>query len=277
MNLSVEERALKKSLWLVWGLTVGCLGMFAPRVALSQEVTPVVKAAPGSMSSQEMELEKLRLEKEKLELEVEKLKLQATLGPSTEVKNEKRLKADKKEDLEKFQSDYSAQAKALSQQHKEEADLFVMDFVNSELWYKGTRYGIHEWESLVGNQGWKLSSRVDGRDPSGHARNLYSYRNVSLLRYEGRKRGVLTFKVPIADGDFRFLTPEGVSFASLQEDVRNAFKNEYFDFDRQKRDKQGIRLRYTHKLSWQFDDKVEVSFGPDAKMNDLRYGVLDER
>jgi hypothetical protein len=59
--------------------------------------------------------------------------------------------------------------------------------------------------------------------------------------------------------------------------VRNAFKNEYFDFDRQKRDKKGMQLRYIHKLSWQFDDKVELSFGPDAKMANLRYGVLDER
>jgi hypothetical protein len=224
-----------------------------------------------------MELEKLRLEKEKLELEVEKLKLQATLGPSTETKKEKPSKADKKELLEKFQSDYSAQAQTLAQQHKDEADLMVLDLVNSEIWYKGTRYGIHEWESLAGNQGWKLSKRVDSRDSGGHARYLYRYLNNSLLRYEGRNRGVWTFQAPSKDGDFRFLTPEGLSFTSLQEDVRNAFKNDYFEFERQKRDKHGMLLRYVHKVNWQFDDKLEVSFGLDGKMSGLRYGVLDER
>jgi hypothetical protein len=272
----IEERALKKSLWLVWVLAVGCMGALSPRVAVSQEAIPAAFETPSAASPQEMELEKLRLEKEKLELEVEKLKLEATVGPSTSTKEVKRSKADKRDDLEKFQSGYSTQAQALAQRHKDEADLLVVDFVNSELWYKGTRYGIHEWDALAANQGWKVSASLDGRDSSGHARNLHGYRNVSLLRYEGRKRGVLILKAPMGERDFRILTPEGLSFASVQEDVRNTLKNEYFDFDAQKRNKKGVALRYVHKLNWQFDDKIEISFDKDGKMTDIRYGVLDE-
>lgn len=267
---------MKKPLWLVWVLAVGCMGALSPRVAASQEAIPAAFETPSVASPQEMELEKLRLEKEKLGLEVEKLKLEAAVGHSTTTKEVKRSKTEKREDLEKFQSDYSAQAQALAQQHKDEADILVGDFVNSELWYKGTRYGMNEWESLAGNQGWKVSTSLDSRDPGGHARKLRSYRNVSLLRYESRERGILVFKAPANEGDFRLLTPENLSFASAQEDVRNSFKNEYFKFDKQKRNKNGIVLRYVHNSSLQFDDKIEISFDKAGKMNGIRYGVLDE-
>jgi hypothetical protein len=255
---------------------IGCGLTLSPQVALAVVSKAVVSPTTVTLSQQEMELEKLRLEKEKLELEVEKLKLQATLGPSTVTKAEKLSDSEKQANSEKFQTGYSTQAQTLAQQHKDEADLLVADFVNSELWYKGTRYGMNEWESLAGNQGWKVSTSLDSRDPGGHARKLRSYRNVSLLRYESRERGILVFKAPANEGDFRLLTPENLSFASAQEDVRNSFKNEYFKFDKQKRNKNGIVLRYVHNSSLQFDDKIEISFDKAGKMTGIRYGVLDE-
>ena len=270
---SIGAEAVGKSLRWVLGWVIA-FGLLKPLAVFGADVT----AVPSQSTSQEFELEKMRLENQKLGLEVEKLRLQATVGAasSENEKKQKPSKTDKKEALEVFQTEYSKQAQNLAQQHQSETDLLVADFVNSELWYQGTRYGIHEWEALAGNQGWKVSTILNGRDPGGHARNLYGYRNVSLLRYEGRKRGVLILKAPIGEGDFRILTPEGLSFASSPESVRNTLKNEYFDFDAQKRSKKGIALRYVHKLKWQFDDKIEISFDKDGKMTDIRYGVLDE-
>jgi hypothetical protein len=266
---------VKKYLALWVSFTV-CAVFAAPRGVSGDEKNVIAAPTAVSASQQEMDIEKLRLENQKLELEVEKMKLQATLGPSAYTKPERQPTTDKRDNVEKFQAGYSDQAQSLAQQHQSETDLLVTDFVNSELWYQGTRYGIHEWEALAGNQGWKVSTILNGRDPGGHARNLYSYRNVSLLRYEGRKRGVLILKAPIGEGDFRILTPEGLSFASPPEDVRNTLKNEYFDFDAQKRNKKGISLRYIHKMKRQFADKIEISFDKNSKMTDIRYGVLDE-
>jgi hypothetical protein len=262
--------------WFVMVLAL-CVLVSTTRLALCAEKT--VKAAPVTKSADEtsLEIEKLRLEKANLELEVEKLRLQAALNAATPVANQKLSKEEKKEALENFQLDYSKQAQVLAQQHKEEADLLLLDFVNSEIWFKGTRYGVHEWDSLCENQGWKLRKTLDVRAPNGQGRFIYNHQNISLSRYEGRKRGVLMLKAPSGEGDLRLMTPEGLSFVSTQEDVRNGFRNGTIVFDRQKKQGKGMLLRYVHPQKWQFADKLEISFDKDAKMSLIRYGVLDER
>lgn len=255
-------------------LVIGCVFVFGGWAVRGLAQTP-----PGG--SQDLEIEKLRLEKEKLQLEVEKLKLEATVGvrpavsetPATGTSNKKTKDAD----LDAIRSDYSLKAKDIALLHKDEADLLVLDALNAEVWYRGTPYGIYEWDALVEDQGWKPTKSLEGRDPGGRARNKVGYRNVSLLRYEGRKAGILTFDAPKGESDFKLLTPEGWSFQSAQEDVRGAFRNEFMKFDRQKRDKKGLVLRYNHKNKWGFDEKMEVAFDRDGHMTQLRYGVLDER
>jgi len=293
MKLFIVEEVMARAMrWMrALALVVGLsspIALFGAEAEGTQGLTPAgsTAATPTTVSStaQDFELEKLRLEKEKLQLEIEKLKLQSATGavaPAIQPAQGgvwKSAKEAKRAFLDQFLQEYSERAKEVAQQRKDEGDLLVLDFMNAEVWYRGTRYGIHEWEMLVGNQeGWKLGKDVLMRDATGKARVSYECKNVTLLRYDGRKRGILTFLAPASDGDFRMVTPEGLSFESRQEDLRNAFKNEYLEYEGQKRNKGQMTLRYKRKMSWQFADKLEVRFDVDGKMRELRYGVLDER
>jgi regulator of replication initiation timing len=258
--------------------------------------TPTEEATPsGSISTnieqQKLEIEKLKFENEKLKLEMEKVQLQATQTAVSTEKNKtsnpaatttntpQATPSNKTSDdvLKVFQTEESNKAEELAKANKDKENLLVLDLVNGEVWNKGVRYNIHELNMLAEDRGWKMSHTLKGRDAAGHGRIFYKFSNISLLKYDGRDRGVFKVTAPAGPEDFEILTPEGISLSSSSGDVRNAFQNMYFTYDRE--DHQGrLRvLRYNHSRGLAFSDKLEVAFDQQGQMAELRFGVLDER
>jgi hypothetical protein len=239
--------------------------------------TPEPAGSRGQSSfetqKQKLELERLQLENEKLQMELDRMKAEksraVTAGKAAPTPTTK-------EELASFQKDESKKVEDLAKADKDQDDLFVFDFVNSELWYKGTRYYVHEFYDMAGDQGWKISNKVYEYNPSGYARRLYRYKNVTLLKYDGAKRGIFTWTAPKESGDFRFTTPEGVTSDSGTEDIRNDFQSVYFEFDGQKRKDKNEVLRYKHSRGLDFADRLEFTLDPQGRLLQIRYGALDE-
>lgn len=243
----------------------------------AQTVTPQsTPSGPISLQIEEdkLEIEKLKLENEKLQLETEKIKL---LNAQTPVPAKTLSKEDSKEDLKVYQGEVSKKAGELAKANEDKENTLVLDLVNGEVWNKGVRYNLHELYTLFQDRGWKPTRKMNGRDPSGHPRYLDQYRNISLLRYENRDRGIITVSAPSSPEDFDILTPEGISFASTNGDARNAFQNMYYTYDRQVEEGGLHVLRYSHSRGLAFDDKLEVFYDKTDKIVKLKYGVLDER
>ena len=243
--------------------------------------TPTDEPTPSGpvslqLEEQRLEIEKLKLENEKLQLEMEKLQFQAT---QTVVPSEKSTasKGDGKDDVKIYQNNVSQKSEELAKANKDKENLLVLDLVNGEVWNKGVRYNLHELYTLAEDRGWKMGKKLDEMDTSNHERYLYQYHNISLLKYENRDRGIFKMTTPSGPDDLDFLTPEGISFASSDGDVRNALENVYFSYDREDHEGSRMVLRYGHSRGLAFDDKIEVVFDRDGKMVELRYGVLDER
>ncbi len=243
--------------------------------------TPTAEPTPSGPASlqleeQRLEIEKLKLENEKLQLELEKAQFQATQTAVPQGKNQT-SQGNTKGDVKVYQSDASQKAEELAKANKDKENLLVLDLVNGEVWNKGVRYNLHELYTLAEDRGWKMGKKLDEMDTSNHERYLYQYRNISLLKYENRDRGIFKMTAPASPDDLDFLTPEGISFASPDGDVRDAFENVYFSYDREGHEGRRMALRYDHSRGLAFDDKIEVVFDKDGKMAELRYGVLDER
>ncbi len=223
---------------------------------------------------QKLELEKMKLENEKLQLELNQIKSQAIQAP-TPVPTKKE-KADKAE-IEAFQLDESKKAEALAKDNKDKEDLLILDLVNSEVWFKGTRYSLHEVNNLVTDQGWKMSKKIEAYSSWGRPRRLYVYQNLTLLKYDGNEKGIVTLSQPQKAGDLRFLTTNNISFDSKSSEVRDSFPNLFYKFDGQgEKDKQKV-LKYNHSRGLSFDDRIEVLFDQQDKMTEIRCGVLGER
>jgi len=255
----------------------------------SQTPAVALTAADLEIEKKQLEVERLQLENEKLKLEMEKLKLQSTESSgnsgSTSVDNNNSSKssasdnsgATKEEKEAYFLKDVSKKTQDLAEKNKDAEDLLVLDLVNAEGWYKGVRYGLHDLFSLAEDQKWPMSKKVDGRKSSGIARNLYSIKNFTLLRYEDRDRGILEFYPPKKEEDLKILTTDGVTFDSSVGDVRNAFQSIYFTYDGQE-DRDGDKvLRYVHGRGLSFSDRMEIIVNKEGKIKVIRYGVLDER
>jgi hypothetical protein len=245
----------------------------------AQSETPIAESDTGNTAIQQekekIELEKLQLEEAELKLKL--MKAQAQLSPvPTPTPQPNNNSEQLKQALDAFKLAESNKAEALAKDNKDKTDLLVLDLVNSEVWYKGIRYGMYEFNNLVIDQGWKLAQKVDERDPQGHARNLFTYQNVSLLKYENRDRGIFFMKAPLNTGDMDFLTPEGVSFASSNGDVRTNSENAYFTYDSQGEEKNQKVLKYRHGGGLGFNDQVQFWFDRQGKMTQIRYGVLGE-
>jgi hypothetical protein len=239
--------------------------------------TPESAGSPDPSSfetqKQKLELKRLQLENEKLQMELNQMKAEKeTPVPVSKTKPTPTTK----EELASFQEDESKKSEALAKADKDEAGLFVFDFVNSEVWYKGTRFYIHQFYDLAEDQNWKILNKVYEYNPSGYARRLFQYRNVSLLKYDGAARGIFTWTAPKNPGDFRFTTPEGVTSESGAEDIRDDFQSIYFEPDGQKRKDKNEVLRYKHSRGLDFADRLEFTVDPQGKILQIRYGVLDE-
>jgi hypothetical protein len=223
---------------------------------------------------QALELEKLQLENEKLKFEMEKMKAQST-QTAQPVEN-RTSKEDKEMAVEQFMTEKAKKSEEMAKENKDKETIVVLDFVNAEIWYKGVRYSLHELNYLAEDNHLDMSKLVDQIAPSGDPRNLYRVRNLSLLRYSMKNRGIMGFAVPVKDDDFQFLTPEGITFSSGIGDVRNVYQSLYYTFDGESHEKKLRVLKYIHNVAWDFADRLQFYFDKDDKLVKVRFGVLDE-
>jgi hypothetical protein len=239
---------------------------------------PTLTASGLELEKNQLEIEKLQLENEKLKLEMDKMKFQATLTPYSGNSNENHdSDAKKDEKIAAYLDEQSKKAHDLATQNKDKEDLLIVDFVNAEGWYKGVPYALHDLNGLGLDQKWPLSKRVEERNAAGIARNLYQIKNIALLRYEDKERGILKMDSPQKEGDLKILTPEGISFDSSVGDVRGAFQNIYFKYEGQD-NRNGLKvIRYEHGRGLDFSDKLEILIDKDGKIKTIRFGVLDEK
>lgn len=216
----------------------------------------------------------MQLENEKLQLEMEKLKAQAT--QTTVIKEPRMTKEDLAAKMQDYQLQLAKKSEALATANKDKENLLILDFTNEEVWYKGIRYGMTEWNILATNQNWKVKRLLDKRDGSGYERVRYRFRNVSSLKYETRTRGIFEVMEAKTGDDLRFLTPEGLSFDSTEGDVRNAYTGIYFKSDGIHREKDLKIVKFKHSHDLDFDARLEIGFNKEGKLVQIRYGVLDE-
>ena len=268
---SMKKMTVVLSILLSFGFWKTAYGQATPAPTTS------VSTTTSSDENASFEAQKHKLELEQLELQNEKVKLEMKqIQSESEMNQAKEKKENSKEELAIYQTDESKKAEALAQENKDKADLLVLDLVNAEVWYKGVRYSIHDFYTLGTDQNWKMTKKVDERDPHGYPRWLYQYHNISFLKYENKDRGILTLEAPTKDGDFKMLTVEGISFDSSSDEARNAFQDEYFNYDGQS-DKGNLKyLKYKHSRGLAFDDLLEIYFDKQGKIVRLRYGVLGE-
>ena len=231
-----------------------------------------------AQEKEKIELEQLQLQDAQLKLKLMQAQAQLTPTSPTPTALPVALTGDKaKQALEDFKLAESKKAEALAKENKDKADVLTLDLVNSEVWYKGVRYGMYEFYNLTEDQGWKITKTVDERDPSGHARNLFAYQNVSLLRYENKDQGIFSMKAPLNTGDLDFLTPEGLSFKSSNGDVRDNTQNVFLKYDSQSEEKNQKILKYLSPENFLgFNVQMEFWFDRHDKMTQIRYGVLGE-
>jgi len=184
---------------------------------------------------------------------------------------------NKAEQFKALQAQASTQAEKLAAEVKEQPSVLVFDFANSEFWHHGVRYQVHILEALGRDLNNPLKPKMKGRLPDGYPRNLYSIGNISLLRYQGRDRGIFEWVPPKLGNDYEFRTPEGITQGSTVGEIRNSYQSNYFSFEWQREEGDKIRLRYKHSMDLAFDDKLEFLVSREGKILKVRYGVLDEK
>jgi hypothetical protein len=244
--------------------------------------TPVSSPKKTSVSEHDLEIqmmklemERCRLENEKLKLEIERLRLQKGFGSPAEPN---KPSGDSKKEDGKINFEASTRAEQMVKEHSDNPKMIIFDTQNKELWIEGVRYPVYELYHVMQDKKWDLKRTHVTTKANGTRRFKYSYRNISLEKYENKKYGVFTIVRGKNDEDFQFSTIEGVGFEVAESEVRNRFQNEYFVYDGEERQKDKHFLKYKHShgfLGW--DEKLV--FGFDAKTNQLteiKYGVLDE-
>jgi hypothetical protein len=252
--------------------------LWADDTSVNPTPIPTLTSSGLELEKNQLEIEKLQLENEKLKLEMDKMKFQATLTPGPGSSNENHDNdAKKDEKIAAYLDDESQKTKDLATQNKDKDDLLIVDFANAESWYKGVPYTLHNLHTLAMDQKWSMSKRVEERNSAGIARNMYQIKNLSLLRYEDKDRGIVKIDSPQKEGDLKILTPEGISFDSSVGDVRSVFQNLYFKYEGQD-NRDGLKIiRYEHGRGLGFSDKLEVWIDKEGKIKTIRFGVLDEK
>lgn len=167
-------------------------------------------------------------------------------------------------------------ASDLAQAGKDRENLVVLDLANGDIWNRGERFKIARLADLAKARGWPLRTILEKRDPGGHGRWLERVRNVSVLRYKDRDRGILEMTIPAHPDDFELVTVEGISFRSSAGEVQKALGNDYFTFTGSGTRGSLTLLEYQHGRGLAFDDRLEAALDASGKMVFLRYGVLDE-
>jgi hypothetical protein len=261
---------------LKWTAFLGLLFLLVIETAslhaqdLSPSSTPTMTF---EQEKQKLELERIELENEKLKLEMEKMKLESA---PTAIPGGNQEREAKDKEINELQTAMTQKAESLAKENKDKANVVVVDLFNNEIWHKGVRYGLHGLYDIADDNHYKMDKRTDQIDPNGDPRFLYRFGNISLLRYESQKRGIVEIEAPVKADDFQLLTPEGVSFSAGIGDVRNAYQNVYFVYDGESHENHHVILKYTHKVELNFSDRLNFDFDKDGKLVKIRYGVLDE-
>lgn len=267
---------MNKSLRVSGRLWTVSFFLFSIGRALAQEPT-ATPTLTLDQQQQSLKMEKLELENERLKFQMEKLQFQATqTAVPAYSSGGKAETASKEKETESLKLDSSSKASALAQSGKSQENLLVVDFANAEIWTGGVRYSLYQPESMAEDRHWGIEEQINKIGPDGDRRYLRRLRNLSWLRYEGRKRGIVTFLAPRGTDDFSLVLPEGLSFESGVGDVRNGYPNAYFVLDGERKDGTVRILKFIHRVDLDFPDKLEFGFDKEGKMVKIRYGVLDE-
>jgi hypothetical protein len=243
-----------------------------PPTGRAQTATPAAGDGSLDIQKEQLDIERLKLENEKLQLEIQLAK-QAAPAPGAEPTA---TPTSSKDAILRFRQDFSNQAMALAKAHAAEADLWVLDLVNAELWVNGVRYSLYELPVAASEQKLKMTRSLDERMPNGTPRWRYRIANADLLKYESRDRGVFEITAPQAAGDFKILTPDSLSFASNLGDIRDNVGNLYFKYSGDDEKGDFKILRYNHDEGLAFSDKLEFWVGRDGSLQKVRFGTLDE-
>lgn len=226
-----------------------------------------------------LELQKCQLENEKLQLEMDRLRLQGgspSVSAPTPAVPDKGDIDNKKGGIVNL--DASAKAEELAKENKDNTRMIIFDTENCEVWIGGTRYPLFELRNVMQDLEWKYKSDLVTTQPNGNRRFKYSYKNISLEKYENENFGIFTIEKPKDDQDFQMSTVEGIGLDAPESDVRNLFQNKYFHFEGEERQDKTYDLKYKHEhglFGW--DDKID--FVLDKKNHlliEMKYGVLDE-
>jgi hypothetical protein len=223
----------------------------------------VVTERDMEIQMMKLEMEKCRLENEKLQLEIERLRLQKGFGTSAEAV---KPSGDSKKEEGKINFEASTRAEQMSKEHSDNPKMIIFDIQNKEVWIEGVRYSVYGLHYAMQDKKWEMKRKIVTTKASGMRRFKYSYRNISLEKYENKKYGVFTIAKGSNSEDFQVLTIEGVGFDITDGEVRNRFQNEYFRFDRESRDKNKFYLKYKQShgfLGW--DEKLFSGLIPRRK------------
>lgn len=205
-----------------------------------------------------------RLEKQELDIETLRLQVEKQGGKETQPD----------ETVERLESAQKSEELAKTESGKE--NLLVLDWVNGEIWNKGARYRISELYNLAIARDWPVEKTLEKRAPDGHARWRWIIRNMSLLRYQNRDRGIFEIRQPAQPNDFEILLTGGFSFQSSANEAKNVLDCPYYLYDGEDDGENGSTIKFKHDRGLDFDDKLEVFFDSSGKITRLRYGVLDE-
>ena len=243
----------------------------------SQEIvseTPTPADESLEVEKLKLQIEELKLENQRLDLQIKTLQLgtpQSTPATKTPTKEEKK-------DDRGYAADMAEKAQDLAKQYAADETKVVFDFSNGEIWYKGIRNKLNDFNGFCADQKWKVNTQFVKYDINGDSLNRVQFHNMYLERYSMQSRGVFVYKPPAQDGDFLFATPEGVQNDSAFGDFRNQFETKYFKFDKED-NKDGFRiLRFKHSPDFlAFDDVLEVWFDKNDHFYQLKWGMLDKK
>jgi hypothetical protein len=243
-----------------------------------------------AISSQDLEVEKLKLEIERLKLENERLQLQiqtlkingsdAPTPADKDAGTKEGAKEDKKDgkSSEKTIGERQKKSEELAKQFAGNEKMVVLDFTNGEIWYKGIRYSIYQFTHLAADVNWQVKSAFVKYDLNGDSCYRYRHNNLYLDRYQGIPKGVFYYESPAKTADLNFITPEGIDQDSTRGAIRNRFETPYFTFDYERKEKESQVLRYKHGNGFlAFDDVLEFWINKQGKIELIKWGWLDKK
>ena len=212
-------------------------------IASSTPVSPKKKVFATEQDPEtemmKIEIEKCRLQNGKLQLEINELKLRQGTGSANPTPQNGKLKKENG----RFNDEASARAEQLAKENGDQPKLIIFDTQNGELWIEGVRYPVYELYHVMQDKNWEMKKTLVTTKANGMRRFKYSFRNISLEKYEDKKYGVFAMTEGKSDGDFQIRTNEGAGFGVPDGKLRNQFQNEDFRFDGESRSKRYVPFK----------------------------------